>query len=788
MNSKRILVVLATVLLSSHGVSAQSESKQDVTVGVVYDGIAEGTDEFFDGLRNDLTTLLGSKYSIQIPADKALDAGWSAETASAHYHRLAQDTDVEIVIGLGVLAGAAIASSGDYPKPVIALGILDPERHGLPPIAENKSGVHNLTYVLINRSVDRDLDAFFQVFPYEKVGVVFYDELVKFLSVDPNLFRNIMEKNQTSFELVPMTANIEEVLTSVSDDVDALYLGYVGPFEGEAEGQLIDEINARGIPSFAWSAAEVERGVLASVAPEGDLSKILRRISLNVEAILNGEDPADLPVNLTFEENLRINMQTANTIGFTPTFAVLAKAELVNEFSMEGGRTRRLVEVMREAMRTNLDLEIEKRVVESTEKDVSLAKTDYLPSLNLDASGVQIDKDRAEDSFGQQPERIVTGGATLEQLIFSEQVIGNISTQKHFLRASRYGYDGLRLDVVLEAATTYLNVLRAKVGRRIQKDNVDLTRRNLGIAKQREAVGYSGRSDVYRWESRFFTASTDLLAAKNNVELAKMQLNVLLNRPVDETFVAEETGLDESGYVDLIDGVQAYIDTPRSLAIYTDFLVEEAARLSPEAQQVTANIAALSRSYTSVRRKPWIPTLGLGVEYQHVFARDGVGADVSGVDPNDNLWSVSVAATLPLFIGGSIRVTAQQTNIEIMGLEEQKKQLIQALEFNVRSAMLDLIVARVNLENSQSSAELSRKSLDLVQEEYSKGRVSIVDLVDAQNEALRDRLNALNSEYEFLISVFNTDRAVGRFSVLGTPEERQDFLNRFEIYLSERNR
>ena len=102
--------------------------------------------------------------------------------------------------------------------------------------------------------------------------------------------------------------------------------------------------------------------------------------------------------------------------------------------------------------------------------------------------------------------------------------------------------------------------------------------------------------------------------------------------------------------------------------------------------------------------------------------------------------------------------------------------------------MLDLIVARVNLENSQSSAELSRKSLDMVQEEYSKGRVSIVDLVDAQNEALGDRLNALNSEYEFLISVFNTDRAVGRFSVLGTPEERQDFLNRFEIYLSERNR
>ncbi len=140
--------------------------------------------------------------------------------------------------------------------------------------------------------------------------------------------------------------------------------------------------------------------------------------------------------------------------------------------------------------------------------------------------------------------------SALEQLIFSEQVIGNISTQKHLLRASQYGYDGLRLDVVLEAATAYLNILGAKARRKIQQDKLDLTRRNLGIAKQRAAVGYSGQSDVYRWESRFYTANTELLAAKNDVELAKMQLNVVLNRPVDEVFVAEEAGFEESGYAE----------------------------------------------------------------------------------------------------------------------------------------------------------------------------------------------------------------------------------------------
>jgi outer membrane protein TolC len=279
-----------------------------------------------------------------------------------------------------------------------------------------------------------------------------------------------------------------------------------------------------------------------------------------------------------------------------------------------------------------------------------------------------------------------------------------------------------------------------------------------------------------------------LLAAKNEVELAKMQLNVVLNRPLREVFVAEEAGFEESGYVDLRDSVKGYVESPRSLQVYTEFLVEEALRNSPEVQELNASIAALERSYASLKRKPWIPTLGFRAENQHVFARDGVGSRVLGIETNDDVWSVSLVAQLPLFQGGSSRVSARQANIEITGLEEQRKQLHQAIEFDVRSAMLEVMVARVNLENAQRSAELSREGLELVQDEYAKGLAAIVDLVDAQNEALSDSLNALSSEYEFLISVFNTDRAVGSFDLLRTAKERQEFLSRFEDYLSERNR
>jgi len=75
MNNRLILLFLITILYNFPIGDLHPQSKRDVNIGVVYDGIADGTDELFDGLRNELTTLLGSKYNIQLPGDKILDSG-----------------------------------------------------------------------------------------------------------------------------------------------------------------------------------------------------------------------------------------------------------------------------------------------------------------------------------------------------------------------------------------------------------------------------------------------------------------------------------------------------------------------------------------------------------------------------------------------------------------------------------------------------------------------------------------------------------------------------------------
>ena len=157
----------------------------------------------------------------------------------------------------------------------------------------------------------------------------------------------------------------------------------------------------------------------------------------------------------------------------------------------------------------------------------------------------------------------------------------------------------------------------------------------------------------------------------------------------------------------------------------------------------------------------------------------------AGVDPEDDSWSVSVNLSIPLFEGGATSFNIQQTKIEIQKMRNQKAQLLQSLELNVRAAVLDLVNKRVNLISSKRSAEFSKKSLELVQDSYARGKVSIVDLLEAQNSSLSEELKALNSVYELMASLLETERAVGKFTLLTSPTEQDDYFKRLQQYFNE---
>lgn len=783
MKKRGLILVLITgffLSLSSFGYCGK------ITPGIIIDDFTPETTEFIKDLKKELNALLFQK--INISDENILSSKWSSAKARENYSYLINKKDIDLIITFGVLSSGVAVEKGKFPKPLMAVGIVDTEVQNLTPPVNNSSGIKNLTYILFNKSLERDLELFHEVYPYKKVGIVAEEHIIKAVIKNNEPIKRIIKENNADFGILSVNNGIDDVLDKIKD-YDSVYLGYFGNFEGEEKKKLIKGLSELGIPAFGSSIEDIKFGALAAVSPEQDFIKVLRRVALNTESFSQGEEFSRLAVNLEFQEKLTINMDAAKKIGFSPKFSTLSKAEVVNSFEESETSKMSLEEIVEEALKRNLGVNISRLDIGIAEKKMKGIRSKYLPSLTLNGTETIIDDKRAKASMGTQAERTASGSIKAEQVLFSEGLSSNLYVGKKQYEAEQESYNTKVLDVINECAKAYFDVLKAKTLVKIRKDNLDLTKKHLSISKQREAVGYSGKSDIYRWESSLAAATTELFEAVNNYRVSKISLNQILNRELGSPISIIDESIDGELYNFYLkrDGY-SYIDNPEGFKKFTLFLVEEGRNNSPELKNLTLLSKAYKRELKRYKRERYLPVASLGGEAAHVFDRSGEGSNVKGVDPEDDQWSVSLNLSWPIFSGGSKIVNKDKAELEIEKISSQISSTRQNIEFNIRSAVLNTVNKIVNLESSKTSAEFANKSLVLIQDSYARGKVSMTELINAQSESLSADLNYMNSVYGFLTSVFSLERAVGKFTLFSDYSENIAFLDRMNKYMLEKNK
>lgn len=776
-----ILIAIFTSLFFFQIIQPQvTDAAEEVKIGILFDIQKEDTREFIDQLRQEVTSLLGSKYDIIIPAKEIKTASWSRQSILKEYEGLVADDSVDIIVAVGVLNAAVLAKMEKYPKPLMLLGIMDYELQQVPITRKKKSGIHNLTYILLAHDFESDLKDFHDIFPYKNLTVVVDKKLAALIPGVAEKFREFVAANDVVAQVLAYDGNIDKVIEKIPPETDAVLLGGLYRMSDREKQKLFDHVNHLRLPSYTFQGiSEVQLGVLAGSAPETNLQKITRRIALNIEKILAGLDPAHFPTLLTFEKRLTLNMETARKIDFSPRWSTLASAELINEDVTNTDRLLDFEKIVQEALSSNLTLHIEEQTVNSVVEDVSKARSELLPSLNASVTATKID----EDSAGLQAEETTSGALTLTQVVYSDQIWTNLAVKKHLLRSAESKHYEVLLNTVLDAGINYLDILSSKTNQRIRKNYLDLVKRNYEIAEFRERVGYSGAADVYRWKSELATSTSDLLDAQNNVRIAKIRLNEFLLRPLDEEFVVKDIELTERLFQRYGgDEIRNSVDSPKSLDLLTDFLVIEAKNNLPEIIQLQEAIAAQKRILSANKRKRFIPVVSLQSQADHFFSREGEGSDVT--TGNDTGWGISLNASWPLFEGGGINADVRQALSEKEKLQKQLHDTTRKIELNLRSVILDLRVKSANLRLTKEAAEAADKNFELVQDLYSKGAVSIVSLLDAQNAALAANQSAANSVYEYFISLLEVERGFGGFAVITPLKEQKAFFHRFQEFMA----
>jgi len=686
--------------------------------------------------------------------------------------------------------------SGPFEIPVLATGVFHPGHQNIPITSSNTSGVENFGYLMVPMSIERDLELFHTIYPFKNLGFLIYEDYPNSIPGFNDFFYNFLTGYDTKSQIIPVGKDYRQAIENLPADLDALYIGFLFDYTPVELEELINLLNETKLPTFSLIGRPyVEMGLLAGAAPGALLDNLSRRIALDVVKILNGEDPANFPVTVRYKDELVINMRTARKIDFFPSFSTLAQAEVLYEEDLENARIITFPGLIAEVLENNLNLKVASQEVLAGSNEIDKARSNVLPQVDISASNVVIDKARAEGSLGMNPQKSTFGSGQFSQVIYSEPAFANLKIQKILQRRRESEFNQQELDLILMAGEAYINILKAQTYEKILRENLNLTRKHLDIARLRQEVGFSGASDVYRWESEIERVSIEVMNARAQKRAAEIALNEILNRPLDETFIVDVLDKNDPFITD--QNMLGLISNARTWKYFISFMVTEALERSPELKQVDMYIEAQERMLVSNRRSRYTPTVGFQTQGDYFISRRGAGTEsmepieIPGMDPiiigtelKDYQWNIGISASLPIFQGGYKNARIRQSEIELSILNERRNDLINKISQRSITSFEFVGASSPAMEMAERAADAANKSLELSQDAYGRGLISIVDLLDVQKAAAQSKFSEANSVYEYLLDYLQVSRASGIFIFLLTGEEKTDLMTRLLQYMA----
>ncbi len=773
-----ILQILSLFILF---VPVTAHSAKIVNIGIVTDGPVEQAGWSPELFVNELKVLTKGEFDVQFPLKKQLDGGWNTKNIRAALQRLQDDPSVDMVLALGYVSSSLAAMNINRKKPTFSPLVMDAKLMALPRKG-NSSGVRFLNYLTGKADFVQDLAVFRNIVSFKNLTVLIEKTSYSALPGLIEQARKVAKAADIDIRFVLQTEKDENLAEKMPPDTDAVILTSLPRQSKAGMQQLIQTLISKRLPSFNLMGTHlVEQGVLMAESPTSDWPRIARRNALNMHAVMRGELTSTQPILFEEKRRLTINMATARAIGLSPRLDVLTEAILLNEEPEAQGRKISLSMVALDAVKANLDLKASSLGLQAGETIMEESNAKLFPSLSAGLNYTQIDNDSAMVNSGAFAEKSTTAALTLNQLIYADKVNAEIEIQEYLQNNRQALSRQLELDIVREATVTYLNVLKAQTLIHVQKDNLNLTRKSLEIARDRWHLGVASPAEGYRWESELATSRRELLAAQSRLRQAKEALNRILHRPLKEQFVTQPATLDDPNLLISRKELFDFVNNDKSFNLLADFLVIEGLNSSPELNSIKAIIASIKRELKTNKRSYWSPVVTLQGEVFNVL-QESRSAGLSSEGTTD--WRVGLNVSLPLYEGGGRSSRVSGTRFELNQHQARFHAIKERIEQNIRNNMHAIRASHPSIQLSQEAEKSARKNLDLVVDSYSRGAISILDLLDAQNSALIAEESAANAVFDFLIDLMNLERSTGHFDFLLGKNDRDDLFERLKLYIA----
>ena len=392
------------------------------------------------------------------------------------------------------------------------------------------------------------------------------------------------------------------------------------------------------------------------------------------------------------------------------------------------------------AYRNNPTLLGQRAKLRATDEGVPQALSDWRPSVEITGSaGLEgINNSIATGPLGRGQHREPRSlGMTLTQSLYrGGRTLAATREAENTVHAERARLLETEQDVLLDAATAFMDVFRDEAVLKLNINNEQVLKRQFEATRDRFEVGEITRTDVHQAEARLAGAAADRIESEGNLEASRATYQNIVGMSAPRGLKAPARAYalpDDKATANMT----AAVDNP--VVVSAEF---DRKALEDKVDEVRGEL---------------LPTLSVSTGVTRAFESSSQTGRLDTAKLTLNL-------TVPLYQQGEVfsrlREAKQDVAEQVQIVDKARRDAIE----EATRAWESLVTARARVKSFKAQIKANVVALEGVEREAQVGSRTVLDVLDAEQELLDSRVAHVRAQRDELVAVFELKEGMGQLT------------------------
>ena len=398
------------------------------------------------------------------------------------------------------------------------------------------------------------------------------------------------------------------------------------------------------------------------------------------------------------------------------------------------------------ALDENPTIKVAEKEIELKEVSKTEAWQSLLPTVSLDGTVTynikvaEIKTSMGSFKMGMDDSNTWNGALQVALPLYAPAVYQTMNLTKSDLELAVEKSRGSKIDLVNQVTKAYYQLMLAQDSYNVLNENYKLAETNFNIVNAMYEQGRVSEYDKIRAEVQKNSAWPSVISGKNAVEIAKLQLKVLMGITADINIVIDDNLKNLEGEMKMATCKEIDLSNNSTLR-----------QIDMQGELLSKQRKLLKTSYH--------PTLALVGSYQYQ-SMSNTNWEVFNYNWS-NASSLTLSLSIPIF-KASNQTKLKSNKIQQYQLAETRINTERMLSMQAQSYMDNMTKSAEQLESNKTAVELAKKGLEISQKRYDVGKGTILELTNSQVSLTNVKLSYNNTIYDYLVAKSELNTVLGK--------------------------